>query len=72
MRQKDAPPSARVAAANSLLDRGWGRPDQQIEANINTGVAFIQIVQAISRGEMPENVPKMILGEVEKENEPAE
>ena len=24
-RQKDAPPAARVIAANSLLDRGWGR-----------------------------------------------
>lgn len=27
-RQKDAPPAARVVAANSLLDRGWGKPDQ--------------------------------------------
>ena len=27
-RSKGAPPSARVAAANSLLDRGWGRAEQ--------------------------------------------
>jgi hypothetical protein len=27
-----APPAAQVAAANALLDRGWGRPMQAIEA----------------------------------------
>lgn len=27
----DAPPSARVAAAQSLLDRGWGKANQTIE-----------------------------------------
>lgn len=30
MEQPDAPPAARVAAANSLLDRGWGKPMQAI------------------------------------------
>lgn len=30
MEQSDAPPAARVAAANSLLDRGWGKPVQAI------------------------------------------
>ncbi len=28
-----APPAARVAAANSLLDRGWGRPAQTISGD---------------------------------------
>jgi len=28
-----APPAAQVAAANALLDRGWGRPKQAIEAS---------------------------------------
>ena len=28
MRQKKAPPAARVSAANALLDRGWGKPAQ--------------------------------------------
>ena len=28
---KDSPPSARVAAAVAILDRGWGKPDQQLE-----------------------------------------
>jgi hypothetical protein len=31
MGQTDAPPAARVAAANSILDRGWGKPAQPIE-----------------------------------------
>lgn len=30
MEQTEAPPAARVAAANSLLDRGWGKPVQAI------------------------------------------
>src|SRR5574343_278303 len=35
MNEKDAPPAARVAAANSLLDRGWGKAMQPIEATID-------------------------------------
>lgn len=31
MSADDAPHSARVAAAIALLDRGWGKPMQQIE-----------------------------------------
>ena len=30
MRSPKAPPAARVAAANSLLDRGWGKATQAI------------------------------------------
>jgi hypothetical protein len=30
MRQVDAPPAARVAAAGLLLDRGWGKPAQPV------------------------------------------
>lgn len=30
MNEPSAPPSARVAAANALLDRGWGKPVQAI------------------------------------------
>ena len=32
MNKTDAPEAARVAAANSLLDRGWGKSTQFIEA----------------------------------------
>ena len=32
MHQETAPPAARVSAAQALLDRGWGKPDQKLEA----------------------------------------
>ena len=32
MNAPDAPHAARVAAANSILDRGWGRPEMKLEA----------------------------------------
>ena len=32
MEQDSAPETARVAAANSLLDRGWGKPTQPLAA----------------------------------------
>ena len=32
MRQEAAPQAARVSAATALLDRGWGKPTQPIEA----------------------------------------
>ena len=31
----EAPPAARVTAAQALLDRGWGKPTQPIDANVN-------------------------------------
>lgn len=33
MEQPDAPPAARVAAVNSLLDRGWGKPAQPVDGD---------------------------------------
>jgi len=33
MQQPDAPPAARVAAVNSLLDRGWGKPAQPVDGD---------------------------------------
>ena len=33
MKNKDAPPAARVSAANALLDRGFGRAPQSIDLN---------------------------------------
>ena len=30
MQQPKAPPAARVAAAQALLDRGWGKPAQVV------------------------------------------
>ncbi len=33
MNQAEAPHAARVSAANSLLDRGWGKPTQPISGD---------------------------------------
>jgi hypothetical protein len=30
-----SPPAARVAAASAILDRGYGKPTQQIEAEVD-------------------------------------
>jgi hypothetical protein len=45
-RQKSAPPSARVLAANSVLDRGWGRPDQ-VHAGPDGGAIQVIIRQVV-------------------------
>ena len=36
MNAPDAPHSARVSAANSLLDRGWGKSDQNVNVTKKT------------------------------------
>jgi len=41
MEQADAPPAARVAAANSLLDRGWGKPVQAIANDGDTPLKLV-------------------------------
>jgi hypothetical protein len=47
MEDKKAPPAARVSAATAILDRGWGRPKQTIEAEaINGTMSFLALVQA--------------------------
>ena len=33
MNKEGAPEAARVAAANSLLDRGWGKPTQPVSGD---------------------------------------
>jgi len=35
MRNKKAPAAARALASNSILDRGYGKPPQSLEAKIN-------------------------------------
>ena len=36
MANPEAPPAARVAAANAILDRGWGKPKEMVEATVQT------------------------------------
>ena len=35
MNLKSAPPAARVAAANAVLDRGWGKPQIEVNATVS-------------------------------------
>lgn len=45
MRSKDATPAARVSAANSILDRGWGKVAQPVQS----GEQGLEIVHRIER-----------------------
>jgi hypothetical protein len=47
MEDKKAPPAARVTAATAILDRGWGRAAQTIEAKETNGTtSFLTLVMA--------------------------
>lgn len=37
MQDSEAPPSARVAAVNALLDRGYGKPRQEVDHSSSDG-----------------------------------
>ena len=53
MRDEKAPPAARVAAANALLDRGYGKPTQPISqtlAKIDPSTMSDEELAAIVRG----------------------
>jgi hypothetical protein len=39
MRNKKAPPAARAMASNAILDRGYGKPAQTMNANIKNDFA---------------------------------
>ena len=47
MNQPDSAPAARVSAANSILDRGWGKPAQPIEGSGEDGA--IELIHRIER-----------------------
>jgi len=42
MNEREAPHAARVAAANSLLDRGWGKPTQPLSGDEDAAPLVIQ------------------------------
>ncbi len=50
---KSASDSARVQAANSLLDRAYGRPIQQNE-NVNVGVNYLDYLEMLAEQENEE------------------
>jgi hypothetical protein len=46
MREPDAPAAARVSAAQALLDRGWGKPDQTVTNDVTDN--FLRMLDLIS------------------------
>jgi len=44
MEDKKAPPAARVTAATAILDRGWGKPKQSIEAETRGAFSLANLV----------------------------
>ena len=45
MRSKDATAAARVAAANAILDRGWGKATQAIETSADGALELIHRIE---------------------------
>lgn len=43
MNQPGAPEAARVSAANSILDRGWGKPAQPIDGDGEGGPVELKV-----------------------------
>lgn len=56
MLSEKASPRVRMAAANSILDRGWGRPVQAIEA----GETPLQMIHRIERVIVDPNNPQSV------------
>lgn len=44
---EEAGPAARVAAANSLLDRGWGKPAQPISGDPENPLSVITRIELV-------------------------
>jgi len=48
MRSKDATATARVSAANAILDRGWGKAPQAIQNGDDGAFELIQRIERVS------------------------
>jgi hypothetical protein len=55
MRNKDATATARIAAANSILDRGWGKASQPIENGDDPLELIHRIERVIVHPENPDS-----------------
>jgi hypothetical protein len=47
MRSKDATHTARVSAANAILDRGWGKAAQALETSDNGALELIHRIERV-------------------------
>jgi hypothetical protein len=50
MRSKDATAPARVSAANTILDRGWGKPPQAIQNGDHGALELIHKIDSDTTG----------------------
>jgi hypothetical protein len=50
MAEKKAPHSARVAAAQALLDRGWGKPKETVDLTVNHLEGMLSEINGKTRG----------------------
>lgn len=51
MGDEDAPAAARVAAVQTILDRGWGKPAQHVEVDVRTAVVdFLASIGPVAAG----------------------
>lgn len=58
MRSEEATPAARVSAANSILDRGWGKVAQPVQ----NGEDALEVIHRIERVIVhPEDVSEQML-----------
>ena len=54
MRNTKAPAPARIAAANAILDRGWGKAAQAVESGNGNALELIHRIERVIV--QPENV----------------
>ena len=47
MRNTKSPPAARIAAANAILDRGWGKPPQAIHNGDDGALELIHRIERV-------------------------
>ncbi len=49
MNDNSAPAAARVSAAQAVLDRGWGKPQQSVEARVSVGDVGVTAAEVLMR-----------------------
>jgi hypothetical protein len=62
LNSKSSPPAARVAAANSILDRGWGKAQIEVNATVTAydKMSDIELVKLITGNVIEGEVLKII------------
>ena len=45
MQDEGAPASARLQAAQAILDRGWGRPSQAVEVDSRSHLTLVDLIE---------------------------